>query len=195
MTRIADFQFMTEARYRGANLILVTPDLDPTAIHADLWLNVRIGEDAALALSIAQVIVSERLHDEGYVREQTDLAFLVREDGRFLRQSDLELDGREDIFYFWDQKQNKLVEAPGSGGSSRQTLALACVVPAFFGQCQVEAKERKIPVRPLMAVLAERLAETARPELIAERTGISPSLVRTLAREIASAPSSMIFAS
>ncbi len=195
VTRIPDFHFMTEARYRGAKLVVVTPDLNATAIHADLWLNVRVGEDAALALSTAQVILCERLYDEEYVREQTDLALLVREDGRFLRQSDLEPDGKEDVFYFWDEKEDKLAEAPGSAGSSRQTLALAGVVPALFGEFQVAGKERKIPVRPLMAVLAERLAKTATPELVAAQTGISPALVRMLAREIASAPSSMIFAS
>ena len=66
------------------------PDYSASAVHADYWLNPRVGTDAALALAMAQVILEENLHDEEYVREQTDLPILVRDDtGRYLRESDL----------------------------------------------------------------------------------------------------------
>ena len=48
-TRIPEVHFMHEARYRGAKLVVIAPDFSPTAVHADYWLNPRIGTDAALA--------------------------------------------------------------------------------------------------------------------------------------------------
>ncbi len=79
---------MHEARYRGAKLVVIAPDYNATAIHADLWINVKPETDAALGLAAAQVIVEENLYDADYVREQTDLPILVRDDNaRFLARS------------------------------------------------------------------------------------------------------------
>jgi nitrate reductase alpha subunit len=80
LTHITDAHFMHEARYRGARLVVIAPDYSPTAVHADYWLNPRVGTDSALALAMAQVILSEGLQDQEYIREQTDLPILVRED-------------------------------------------------------------------------------------------------------------------
>ena len=77
-TRIPEVHFMHEARYRGAQLVVIAPDYSASAMHADVWLNPRVGTDAALGLAMAQVILSEELHDVEYVREQTDLPILVR---------------------------------------------------------------------------------------------------------------------
>jgi anaerobic selenocysteine-containing dehydrogenase len=54
VTRIPDFHFATEARYRGATVIAVCPDFSPTAVHASLWVNPHLGTDAALALGVAR---------------------------------------------------------------------------------------------------------------------------------------------
>ena len=55
-------------------------------------MNPRSGTDAALALGLARALLADGAIDEAYVREQTDLPFLVRDDdGRFLRQADLEI--------------------------------------------------------------------------------------------------------
>ena len=59
------------------------------------------------------------------VVEQSDLPFLVRSDtGRYLRESDVVEDGRDDLFALWDKAQAEVVWAPGSAGSSQQTLEL-----------------------------------------------------------------------
>ena len=66
-THIPNAHFIYEARYNGAHVVTITPDYNPSAIHADEWVPVNLGSDAALALSMAQVIVEEealqaRLH-------------------------------------------------------------------------------------------------------------------------------------
>ena len=89
-TRIPDMHFLTEARYRGAQLVVISPDYNATAMHADVWLNPQTQSDPALALAMAQVMIAEKLCKADYIKEQTDLPFLVRTDTRrFLRERDV----------------------------------------------------------------------------------------------------------
>ncbi|MFQ5698907.1 MAG: molybdopterin-dependent oxidoreductase [Myxococcota bacterium] len=197
-TRIPEIHFMHEARYRGARLVVIAPDYNATSIHADLWLALEPESDAALGLAAAQVIVSEKLYDVEYVREQTDLPILVREgDGRFLRQSDLERGGRDDRFYFWDEAEGRLAEVPGCQGDGEggRSLALGALRPALAGRYRVQlVGGDEIEVRPVFERLRERLAEYT-PERASGTTGLRPGLIRRFARELAAAPSAMIFAS
>ena len=51
----------------GAKLIVVDPRLTYLAGRADVWLQLRPGTDTALALGMANVIVSEDLYDKEFV--------------------------------------------------------------------------------------------------------------------------------
>ena len=63
-TKVPEAHFMWEARYRGAKVVSIAPDYNASTVHADRWLNVRFGTDAALALGMVNVILEEGLHDE-----------------------------------------------------------------------------------------------------------------------------------
>jgi len=195
-TRIPDCHFLWEARYRGAKVVSVAPDLNATSIHADLWLNPRMGTDAALALAMAQVIISEKLYQTDYVKEQTDLPFLVREDTRrFLRQADLEKGGKDNMFYVWDAKAKQAVMAPGTQGHRSQTLALGDLDPALEGRFEVRLNDGKsVRVRPVFELLRERLSRYT-PEEAATITGIGADTIRTVAREFARAKRALILCS
>ena len=195
-TRISDLHSMLEARYRGGKMVVIAPDYSATAIHADLWLNPKPETDAALGLAAAQVIVEEGLFKTDYVREQTDLPILVREDtGRFLRQSDLEAGGQENVFYFWDEAKSRLAPVPGCEGEGGRSIALGALRPALGGRFTVKlAGGRSVEVRPVFERLRARLAGYT-PEKAQAITGLSPALVRGFARELAAARSAMIFAS
>jgi anaerobic selenocysteine-containing dehydrogenase len=52
---------------QGAKLIAVDPRLTRIAARADVWLQLRPGTDAALALGLLNVIVNEELYDKGFV--------------------------------------------------------------------------------------------------------------------------------
>lgn len=58
---------MMEARRRGARLIVIDPLFSEAASKADLWLQLRPGTDAALALGMLQVIITEKLYDSAFV--------------------------------------------------------------------------------------------------------------------------------
>jgi len=195
-TRIPEVHFLWEARYRGAEVVVVSPDYNATAMHADLWLNPRVGTDAALALAMVQVIVEEGLWDEAYVREQTDLPLLVRADsGRFLREADLREGGKEDVFYCWDKKRRQPVTMPGSQGHSAQTLALTGIDPSLEGEYEVGLRTgKRVVVRPVFELLRRRLA-SAGPERAAEVTGIHAAIIQRAARRFAKARAAMILAS
>ncbi|MBW2240592.1 MAG: molybdopterin-dependent oxidoreductase [Deltaproteobacteria bacterium] len=196
-TRIPEVHFMHEARYRGAQLVVIAPDYNASAVHADTWLNPRVGTDAALALGMAQVILSEQLHDEAYVREQTDLPILVREDtGRYLRESDLRKGGNDERLYFWDETTEALARVPGCRGTRGGSLALGELRPALAGRHEVRlADGLTVQVRPLLERLREHLDANYRPEQVSAVTGVGAKAIEKIARQLAAAGSAMIFSS
>ncbi len=196
-TRIPDAHFLWEARYHGTKVVSVAPDYNATTMHCDQWVNPRVGTDAALALGMAHVIVNERLFTPGFVKEQTDLPLLVREDtGHFLRQADVQKGGADNVFYVWDAATNRPVEAPGSEGLGRgTTLALGQLDPALEGRFDVTLVDgRKFAVRPVFERLKERLKDYT-PEKAAAITGVHAQVIAGLAHEFAKAKAVTIFGS
>lgn len=59
--------WMMDAKALGARLIVVDPLFSETASKADLWLQLRPGTDAALALGMLNVIINGGLYDKDFV--------------------------------------------------------------------------------------------------------------------------------
>jgi DMSO reductase family type II enzyme molybdopterin subunit len=191
-TQIAGYHFAAEARYNGAEVVLVAPDCSPSHVHADYYVPIKPGTDAALGLGMAQVIIEERLHNTAFMKEQTDLPLLVRLDSRrLLRQSHLQDGGRDDQFYVWDRVSQGIAEA------SRSTLALGDVDPALEadpegGAYSVRVSDgRVVEVVPVFELLKERLADYT-PEKASDLCGVNRDVIRSLARKIASKPGSIV---
>lgn len=68
-TRIPQARDIYRALRNGARLIVVDPRPTVLAQKADIWLRVRPGTDAALALGIINVVTSEGLYDRDFVRQ------------------------------------------------------------------------------------------------------------------------------
>lgn len=82
---------LVAARARGAALIVVDPRRVGAAMGADLWLPVRPGTDAALALSIGHALLQRQGHDAAFTARWSNAALLVRGDTNcLLRGSDLD---------------------------------------------------------------------------------------------------------
>ena len=56
-SRIPDAHYLWEGKYNGSKVVVITPEVNSTAMHADLWVPVRPGSDGHLALSILNRIV------------------------------------------------------------------------------------------------------------------------------------------
>lgn len=180
-TQIPNFHFLTEARYNGAEIIAISPDLNASAIHADRWVSLRPGTDAALGLSIAHVLIEEKLYAEQLIREQTDLPMLVRTDNqRFLRESDRVKGGSEEILYRYDLATQKIV------AMNLATLELGSLVPALEGEFEVETLTGKVRVEPVFAMLSRRLKEYS-PEAAAKICDVPAKTIRELAHKLAKA--------
>ncbi|CAN0576868.1 unnamed protein product, partial [Ectocarpus sp. 12 AP-2014] len=134
-------------------------------------------------MSMVYTILEEDLVDLDFVREQTDLILLVRDDnGKLLRESDLEDEGSDEVFYYWDETAERLSKAPGSMGSTDKTLDLGDARPALEGNFKVD----EVSLTPAFEHM-RREAMRFSPESTAEETGIHPDIVREEARLFAAA--------
>lgn len=178
-TMIPAYHYMTEARYRGGEIALISPDVSPSHSHVDYHVPIRHGTDAALALAICQVIISEGLLDRDFVASQTDLSLLVRIDtGEFLRPLHLEEGGRDDRFYQAHPEQGVVPADPAS--------LFLDFEPLLEGRLEVETLDAgRVEVEPLFARLARMLEQEYQPEQASMVCDVHPDTIRLLARKAA----------
>jgi DMSO reductase family type II enzyme molybdopterin subunit len=207
VTRIPDAHFFWEARYNGTQVIAISPEFTPTAMHSNLWLNPKPGTDSALAMAMAQVILSEKLYQPDYIKEQSDLPLLVRTDTKeLLRKEHLSLYGllavADNVYYMWNNKTNAMVRAPGTGradmpiGRDRRkqgTLDLGDIQPALEGRWLVKTLDGEIEVTTVFEMLKEQCKDYE-PEKASAITGVSADAIRKTARVFAKAQPAMIYA-
>jgi len=196
VTQMPDAHYLYEARYDGAELVVIDPQYTATAMHADQWLPIGTGADAALALCTARHIIDSGNADWDYVKEQTDLPLLVRlDDGAFLREADVVENGNARLMYFWDARTHGPVLAPGTEGHPEPTLALGEREPVLEGNFGVRLKDgAEIRVAPVMALLRETL-ETWTFERTAAVTELHPDQIRVFAEGFARAKRPLVLSS
>jgi DMSO reductase family type II enzyme molybdopterin subunit len=177
-TWIPYHHYITEARYRGAKVVAIAPDVNAASVAADRFVPIQPGTDAALAMAMCKVIIDEGLVDEGFVRSQTDLPLLVdKESGRFLRESELTGDGLEDQFYHWT--------AEGLTEASRASLLIDGPEPELRGNWGATLSDgTEVELTTVWEMLLSRL-EGYTPEAASEMCGVHPDVIRTLARDVA----------
>ncbi|NHM14707.1 molybdopterin-containing oxidoreductase family protein [Xiamenia xianingshaonis] len=87
----AQWTSILDAKERGAKLTTIDPRFSNTAAHSDLWIPVRPSTDGALILAACNYIIDNDLIDYDYLRNKSVAPLLVKEDGSYLRLSDLDL--------------------------------------------------------------------------------------------------------
>ncbi|GJE03823.1 molybdopterin-dependent oxidoreductase [Methylobacterium isbiliense] len=89
-TWLAQATRIAAARRRGATVAVVDPKRSGSGEDADLWLRVRPGTDAALAMGAIRHLIETGRYDTAFVRRWTNAAFLIEAGtGRFVRARDL----------------------------------------------------------------------------------------------------------
>lgn len=172
---IPDIHYFLEARYRGAKVVAIAPDKNPTTQFADVWFPVNWSADPALWLGVCRILIDKGWIDTQFVKEQTDLPVLVRRDnGRFLREADLREGGEAEQFYAIDSATGRIEPLP------KDTLEMPFDY-ALEGSSKARLKEGKeVEVTTVFTLLKERVAEYT-PEKVHEMSGIHPDLLRQLA--------------
>ncbi|MCG3170918.1 MAG: Dimethylsulfide dehydrogenase subunit alpha [Pseudomonadales bacterium] len=196
VTQMPDVHFLYEARYKGAELVVIDPQYTATAVHADQWLPLETATDAALALFTARHIIDTDKADWAYVKEQTDLPLLVRLDtGEFLREADVVADGDRRLMYFRDARTQELVLALGIEGHDSGWLRLEGIEPLLEGSFAVRLLDgAEVNVAPVMALLREQL-EAWTLERTAEVTALHPDVILRFAEGFARAERPLILSS
>src|SRR5512134_886761 len=136
---------------------------------------------------MAQVVVEERLYNETFVKEQTDLPLLVRLDTMaYLRGCDLMEGGRDDQFYWADAGNGAVCEAP------RHTLSPGEIEPALEGRWTATLKDaEEVQVTTVFELAKQRLGDYT-PEKASALCGVSPEMIRMLARKVATKRTNVI---
>ncbi|HUK40438.1 MAG TPA: molybdopterin-dependent oxidoreductase, partial [Candidatus Acidoferrales bacterium] len=170
------------ARKRGMKIVAVDPRRVGIASQADVLLQVRPGSDGALALALIDVLITENLYDEAFVRQWTNGPLLVRLDnGTPLVESDLAASGSPEKFVVWDEAAIAPVIYDPATGNLAEPSARA----ALLGEYRVRSKDGgEIPCRPIFAELA-KLAARYRPEPSESITHVPSAKVREAARLLA----------
>ena len=89
-TKMPDAHWLTEARIKGAKVVVIATDYSATMCKADEGLIVRPGTTPALALGMCHVLLKEDRADLDYLQRFTDMPLLLRDDtGDLLRADQL----------------------------------------------------------------------------------------------------------
>lgn len=181
-TQIPNAHFYTEAKYNGTKLIAITPDYNPSATKADLWVPVKPGSDAALALGVAHLLIKEDRIDHAFVAEQTDMPFLVRTDTKkFLVAADLRDGDGKEIYQLFDETTGEIVDAPN------KSLSLNGIEPRLDVHTRVRLRSgEEVEVRSVFSLTKERLLPYTEKR-VAELSGVGEGMLRRFTKEIANA--------
>lgn len=193
VARIPDAHYINEGKYKGNRVVTISPEYNPTARASTLWIPINVGTDSLFTASMNHVILKEKLYNEEFIKEQTDLPFLVKvKDRKLLRGSDILPWGRPDIFYLYDLASSMPVEAPGTAGSDIKSIRLGRIRPALKGRWTVKtATGEEIQVTTAFEILNKELKKFS-PEETQKFTGIHPDIVYEEARHFAKSEKAII---
>ena len=162
---------------RGARLIVVDPRRVGLASKADLWLQVRPGTDAALALGIANVMLERGWYDREFVRDWTNGPLLVRSDnGRFLTEADLSAEGSPNTYLAWDQTTGR----PLAYDPTRRRYERDQAEPALVGEHRILTRGGQVTCHPAFELFARACRRYTRAR-VAESTDVAGDLVERAA--------------
>jgi anaerobic selenocysteine-containing dehydrogenase len=178
VARLAHAVATTAALKRGARLIVVDPRRAGPANRADLWLRVRPGTDAALALGIAHVMIERGWYDRDFIRGWTNGTLLVRMDnGRLLTQSDLAAGGSTHQYVAWSEAMGRPITYDSLTGSYEGDHP----EPALVGMFTLETLQGRVVCRPAFELVAD-LCRRYAPERVEAICGIDRHQLEGAAR-------------
>jgi anaerobic selenocysteine-containing dehydrogenase len=178
VARLVHATATVDALKRGARLIVVDPRRVGPATKADLWLQVRPGTDAALALGIAGVMIDRDWYDRDFIRDWTNAPLLVRSDtGRLLTHGDISEQGDPHRFVAWSEALgHPMIDDPASRADPADSSGLA-----LFGTFAIEGLKDAVVCRPVFDLVAEHCRRYP-PERVEEICGVPQAEVEAAAQ-------------
>ena len=138
---------MADLRERGCKTVVIDPRFTPDAARADIWLPIRPGTDVAMGLGWVNYIMANKLYDEAWCKEWTNLPFLVNEETKLLYHADELGLGDHSAYVVWDNAAN----APAAMGYPTDMTKDF----ALDGEFTVNGKKSRTAYRAIWDVAAE----------------------------------------
>ncbi|HEX9909202.1 MAG TPA: molybdopterin-dependent oxidoreductase [Thermoplasmata archaeon] len=152
-----------DARARGMRLVVFDPFLSTQATAAEEWIPIKAGTDAAVALSMSNLLVNEYGHfDPWYLKWKSNGPYLVGPDGLYVR------DSKTGVPLIWDPVANKALPF---NGKNVKDFALTGKFEANGVRCT-----------PSFQVLKDHLKKYT-PQYASEVAGVPASTIRRVAKE------------
>lgn len=158
---------------RKVRIVVVDPRMPEIGLGDAEWIPIIPGTDAAFLLSLAYVIVEEKLYDEMFLKYYSNAPFLIKPDGRPLTEADLVENGDAKKYMVWDAKTKKPVDHKAKD-----------IDPDLFYEGDVTLKDGTVvKVRTAFQLFRERCSKY-KPEEASKITGIPAETIRRIAREL-----------
>ncbi|MFA5906885.1 MAG: molybdopterin-dependent oxidoreductase, partial [Desulfobacula sp.] len=171
---------------RGTEFIVIDPRCTWIASRAKIWLQLRPGTDAALALGFIHVMIKENLINMDFVEKWTNSPHLVRIDGKipvFLKEKDIKKDGSDLNFVAHDAVSGDFMV----WDTSAQAYDKAGAKPSMDGAFTITlADGSKAPVKTVWTLYKEN-AEQYTPEKVEDITWVPADKIRQATRMYAKA--------
>lgn len=184
-----NMHFIMEAKEQGTRYIVIDPAFNANAAKADWYIPINATTDGALAFGIISEFMAHDWIDMSIVRDHTNAAFLIKEDGLFLHMSDLGVEPTEGKP---DPKTGKKTTVdPYAVWDEATTSAVAyadAVKPAIEGITEVNGIAVHTAYDNLKTIVSEYTLENT-----SEITGVSSTDIAELARVIAEDGPAMIY--
>jgi formate dehydrogenase major subunit len=179
------FQWVMEAKARGATLIHVDPRLTRTGALADLHVPIRVGTDIALLGGLINYVLSNGLEFREYVVAYTNAATILSEDFRDTEDLDGVFSGWQDDAgsYRTDSWQYEGVQVAGSAGKRRQGHEHGSHGHSLEDLHQIERDETLEHPRCVFQVLKRHFSRYT-PETVSRVCGIPEEIFGQMARAI-----------
>ena len=144
-------KFQNMAKQGGLKHIALDPVCGASASQADLWLPIRPGTDLAFCLHLIRYLLEEGAYDWQFMREWTNVAFLVSpETGALLTEADAVEGGSASRYLFWDAASQSVkwwdaVEIQWQGGESGKAHWDKCVERWYDNKGNTELSPARLP--------------------------------------------------
>ncbi|MCK5652206.1 MAG: molybdopterin-dependent oxidoreductase, partial [Gemmatimonadetes bacterium] len=173
---------LTKARERGLKMVQLDPSRRVAGPFADEWLPIRPGTDMAFFLAVANVLVEAGYIDKEYLTKYTNLPFLVKGDGYFLKEKrTAEVEGEEGEL---EQVEVEIGQVWDLASSGPKDYDAEGVEPALEGEFAANGAK----VKTAFEVYKEHVARYT-PEWAAEICGLTADQIRHVALEMGEAAS------
>jgi len=173
---------LTNALARGMKMVVVDPRLSKTAEKAHLWVPVKPGMDAALALGMIRWIIENKRYDERYLRNPNAAA--AKADGEPTWSDATHLVNVSD-----KARQKLRANAVGLGDATTYVVLSGgqpvAASTAVDGDLEVDTEINGIKVKSAFTLLKERVMAKTIAEY-AELAGVTEATIVEMAREFTS---------